>query len=79
MKRRTHAELLERVRAELRTNPTIEVYEFAYGEEWLRRPANPWLAASNAFARFNVAAEGAREAIAAMAAQTATPTHMWRP
>lgn len=80
MKRRTHAELLERARAELHTNPTIRVYEFAYGEEW-PRPANPWLALNTTMATMCEAAlrtaESMRATLGAMAAETAIPTVIW--
>lgn len=35
-------QILKRARAELRINPSIEVYDFENGQEVNRRPANPW-------------------------------------
>lgn len=79
------ADLRAIARDELRTNPTIEVYDFDAGEEWRRRPANPWISMNDSFtrlgrsfARAGVAFEALQAEIAAMAAQTATPTHLWR-
>lgn len=61
---RTLDEILVRARAELRTNSTIEVYDFDDGEEWMRRAANPWPGINGAMRRLGESLKKAADSFA---------------
>jgi hypothetical protein len=52
----TITDQIERAREELATNDTITVYDFEFGEEFNRRPANPFLGIRRSFERLSASA-----------------------
>lgn len=55
--------LMRSARAELRTNPTITVYEMLDGEEWNRHAANPWIGITSSFKRLGETAKSVNKAL----------------
>jgi hypothetical protein len=66
MKHWRHLDAESLARQGLATNPTITVYEMLDGQEFNRRPANPWLGVRLSFDKLGEAAGRASESLSAL-------------